>query len=131
MKTLPKHLKIGRIGEDIAVKYLIGKGFTIVDRNYRKPWGEIDVIARRDSVTHFIEVKTVERRSINGQFGESLFKPIDNVHEAKLSRLRKIIETYISAHNLGEKSFIFDIIGILYDPLQKKAKVEFMEDVVI
>jgi Holliday junction resolvase-like predicted endonuclease len=53
------------------------------------------------------------------------------VHSNKISRLKRIIETYVSEHDLGEKPFVFDIITILYDPLQKKAKVDFIEDVVI
>jgi putative endonuclease len=61
MKTSPKHLIIGRIGEDIAVKYITGKGYTVVERNHRKPWGEIDIIASRNSVTHFIEVGLLKK----------------------------------------------------------------------
>ena len=49
--------EVGRIGEDVATRFLIGKGFKIIARNYRKPWGEIDIIARDEDVVVFVEVK--------------------------------------------------------------------------
>jgi len=51
-----KHISIGRLGEDIATGYLKNRGFHIITRNYRKKWGEIDIIAKKDNVLHFVEV---------------------------------------------------------------------------
>ncbi len=51
--------KIGDLGEGISCNYLKNKGFSIIDRNYWKPWGEIDIIASKKGVIHFVEVKTV------------------------------------------------------------------------
>lgn len=51
--------KIGDLGEGIACNYLRGKGFEIIERNYWKPWGEIDIVAEKQGITYFIEVKTV------------------------------------------------------------------------
>ncbi|MFA5997216.1 MAG: YraN family protein [Candidatus Paceibacterota bacterium] len=50
---------VGRLGEDIAIKHLENKGFTIICLNYRKKCGEIDIIAKKREITHFIEVKSV------------------------------------------------------------------------
>ncbi len=47
-----------RLGEEIAAEYLIKKGYKIIDRNFRKGYGEIDIIAVKDDVLVFIEVKT-------------------------------------------------------------------------
>ena len=49
---------IGRFGEDIACEYLEGSGFEVIARNYNTRCGEIDVIAERRGMLHFIEVKT-------------------------------------------------------------------------
>ncbi|MEI6290041.1 MAG: YraN family protein [Chloroflexota bacterium] len=57
-----KKQKFGRWGEDNAVEYLINKGYAIIDRNFRTPYGEIDIIAKFEGVTVFVEVKTRSSR---------------------------------------------------------------------
>ena len=63
---MAKHLEIGRLGEDIACRFLKEKGFKVVERNYWKKWGEIDIVAEKEGVLRFIEVKTVTREN-NGK----------------------------------------------------------------
>jgi|GEM_PF-63350 len=58
MKTTEKQL-LGNLGESISVRFLMKHGFSIICRNYRKKWGEIDIIAQRAGNLHFVEVKTV------------------------------------------------------------------------
>ena len=53
--------KIGQLGEDIACKFLMKHGFSILERNYTKKWGEIDVIAEKGKKLYFVEVKSVSR----------------------------------------------------------------------
>jgi Holliday junction resolvase-like predicted endonuclease len=57
----------GDIGEEVACKYLENKGFSVMERNYLRKWGEIDIIAQKDingaKRLYFIEVKTVSRES--------------------------------------------------------------------
>ena len=57
--------KTGEIGENVAVKFLMKHGFAILDRNYTKKWGEIDIVAEKDSKLHFVEVKSVVRESVS------------------------------------------------------------------
>ncbi|MEK7647242.1 MAG: YraN family protein, partial [Patescibacteria group bacterium] len=47
---------IGALGENVAAKYLIKNGYAVMDRNFRRPWGEIDIIAQKSGIIHFIEV---------------------------------------------------------------------------
>ena len=67
--------KIGDLGEGIACNYLKNKGFKVIDRNYWKPWGEIDIIVKKQGIIHFVEVKTVQmqngRRIMQNKRGNS------------------------------------------------------------
>ena len=51
------------IGENIAVRFLVKHNFSILERNYTKKWGEIDIIAEKSSKLYFIEVKSVTRET--------------------------------------------------------------------
>ena len=57
--------KKGEIGENIAVKFLMKHNFSIIERNYTKKWGEIDIIAEKSNKLYFIEVKSVSRETLN------------------------------------------------------------------
>ena len=50
--------QLGRLGEDIADAHLARRGYTLIDRNWRVRTAEIDIVARHDGVTVFVEVKT-------------------------------------------------------------------------
>ena len=65
---MAKHNETGVKGEEVATKYLEKKGFLIVNRNYRKKWGELDIVAEKEGIVHFVEVKTVSRRSLRSKF---------------------------------------------------------------
>src|SRR5512138_3815952 len=52
-----RNQQVGRWGEDAAAEYLISKGYEIMGRNLRTPYGEIDILARREAISVFVEVK--------------------------------------------------------------------------
>lgn len=129
--------KIGQIGENVASKYLVKHGFSIVDRNYTRKWGEIDIIAKKNNKIHFVEVKskTVEPTYfINKKWDEEEVKgirPEENVHYWKIKKLRRIIETYLISQRVGSISWQFDI-AIIYLNIEKKlAKVKVMENIIL
>ncbi len=77
--------EIGRIGEDMASEFLIRNKFKILRRNYWKPWGEIDIIAKDpDGTLVFVEVKSVRCFTPN-----SVLQPEDNLTRAKLEKVRR------------------------------------------
>ena len=100
----------GRIGEDIACQFLRSKGFKIVDRNYRKKWGEIDIIARApDLMLIFIEVKTLSMER------GSIFLPEYNLTTQKLNKVKRICEFFAAkyAHFINEElGWRIDLIAI-------------------
>jgi putative endonuclease len=96
--------QLGGAGEDLAAAALKKQGYKIVERNYRTPLGEIDLIARHRGALVFIEVKT--RRST--RFGQ----PQEAVSPAKQARLRKLADYYLKQKRLGESQVRFDVVAI-------------------
>lgn len=94
---------LGPEGEDIAVGYLMGKGFRIIHRNYQTPLGEADIVARERETTVFVEVKT---RS-SGRFGE----PFEAVDGRKQQKLKKIA-LYYQKREGRETPVRFDVVSI-------------------
>jgi len=121
--------QVGDLGEDLACKFLIGKGFIVVDRNYWQKFGEIDIVARKRRIVHFIEVKTVLYRTLEPE-GRDNYRPEDNVHIHKLKRLARTIEAYIFDKNL-DSDFQIDVITVKLDITNKKAKIQFLENIVL
>lgn len=62
--------KIGKIGEDCACDYLRKEGYKILERNYLKKWGELDIVAQKGKKIHFVEVKSVSRSISDEQEGD-------------------------------------------------------------
>lgn len=131
---MAKHNEIGAKGESIASKYLENKGFLIVNRNYRKKWGELDIVAEKDGKIHFIEVKTVSRRSFGGHFEQEInnYKPEDNMHPWKIKRLSRVIQTYmLEKYSKSDPNWQFDLICVFLDMERRVAKVRLMENIIL
>ena len=121
--------KIGKLGEDITVKFLKKRDFEICDRNYLKKQGEIDIVALKAGVYHFIEVKAVSREIINDKPIKGDFvEPEENMHINKIKRLINSIEIYMQSNNVSYATFKFDLCVVYIDEKHKKACVRFLED---
>ena len=94
---------IGDFGEKAAVNYLSESGYKILERNFRLKFAEIDIIARKDDCTVFIEVKTRK----NNLFGE----PSEYVNYRKQQRIRKAASCYVDIENTDMR---FDVIEVFY-----------------
>ncbi len=125
---IPINLHIGALGEDLAVKFLRNKGFTVVCRNYRKKWGEIDIVCEYRGVTHFVEVKSVSRITLSEN--ADIYRPEDNLHANKAKRLRRIIESYVEEHSVGS-NFVCDLITVQIYEESKTARIQFLSDIII
>ena len=95
----------GKEGEDLASAYLEKKGYRILERNYRKQSGEIDIIALEMNEICFIEVKT--RKSAEFGFPE---EAIDN---DKLARIVETAETWLEENEETETGWRIDAISII------------------
>ena len=132
--------KIGEIGENIAVKFLVKHGFSIIDRNYTKKWGEIDIVAEKENKLYFIEVKSVSRETLNTFIPKSYndsderyeHRPEDNMHPWKLKRLSRTIQTYFLSKNIDEgKEWQVDLLVVYLCQKEKKAKVKVVSDIIL
>lgn len=123
----------GKLGEDIAVKFLLGKGYVVIDRNYLRKWGEIDIVANKDKKLYFFEVKAVSHETQNGVIREtSSYRPEDNVHRNKLKRLSRVIQTYLFDKNVSqETNWEFGIVTVTIFEDSKKARVKLIKDIII
>ncbi|MFA6257627.1 MAG: YraN family protein [Candidatus Paceibacterota bacterium] len=125
--------KTGEIGENIAVKFLMKHNFLIIDRNYTKKWGEIDIVAKKDNKLYFIEVKSVARETLDNVFNEtSNYRPEDNMHPWKLKRLSRTIQTYLLSEKISdEKEWQVDLLIVFLDIKNKKAKIKVVNDIIL
>lgn len=124
--------KVGLLGEDIACRYLSDKGFTIVERNYTKKWGEIDIVASEKSgKLRFIEVKSVSRENTDDISREtSQIRPEENMHPKKMQRMARTIETYLAERDV-RGDWQVDLVTVFIDEVGKRAKVKMWEDIVL
>lgn len=127
--------EIGRLGEDITCRFLENKGFTIIDRNYQKKWGEIDIIAKMAEKIHFVEVKSVSYETLNNVVThetDGKYRPEDNVHPAKLKRIARTIHSYLLSRNISpETSWQFDLVTVRLNLKSREAEVILMDNLVI
>ncbi len=128
-KTDDRRKEVGRIGEEIAARYLQGRGFKIIQRNYRKPWGEIDIIAESKGVVRFVEVKSVSRETLGDISREnSDYRPEEMAHPAKLHKVARTAEMYMNSTN-DSREYQIDVVGVLLDTRTRKARCRLFEQV--
>jgi putative endonuclease len=96
---------VGKLGEDVAVAYLIAKGYNIIERNLYSRYGEIDIIASIDSFVVFVEVKYRK----NSRYGT----PSMAVNLKKQEKMKKTALHYIGLNEIVDKDFRFDIIEVM------------------
>lgn len=100
---------LGVYGEDLAARWYLERGFELLERNWRCPQGEIDIVAAKDDVLVFSEVKT----RTSDTFGE----PFEAVGPAKQRRLRRLAGAWLRSLPTGaegRRSFIvrFDVVSV-------------------
>ena len=103
---MSEHYELGKTGEQLAVNYLIGKGYKIVERNWRFQKAEIDIIARKAETLISVEVKTRSTKN----FGN----PQDFVNPKKIKLMVLAMNEYILNKDL-DIELRFDIIAITKD----------------
>lgn len=117
--------ELGDIGEKIAQKYLKNKGYEIIELNYRKKQGEIDLIGKLpDNSLVFFEIKT--RKLLSGKYG----LPEESVNYFKQKKLRKTAEFFLYENGYSplETNWRFDVLTIILNAKEKKAIVRHINN---
>jgi Holliday junction resolvase-like predicted endonuclease len=120
----------GNKGEDIACVYLERQGFKVIVRNYQKKWGELDIIAQKDAIIHFFEVKSVIVETFDS-YADS-HRPEENVHAYKGLHIRRMIETFLgeSKRGLGVE-FHFHVLCVYMNANTRRARIKWIKDVIL
>lgn len=106
-KTDLRKKRLGKIGEDLACDYLLNHQYKILERNFQKRYGELDIVALKDNTLVFVEVKT----RIGREFG----LPEEAVTPRKLSEVTQTALYYKLLHPELPESMQIDVVAIELD----------------
>ena len=104
---MPNNISLGSQGETEAVNYLRTQGYRIIERNFKKRYGEIDIIAIDGDTLAFVEVKT--------RIGDSHGKPVEAITPWKLTSLTRSAEYYKVLHPELPDPMRIDFVGVTFD----------------
>lgn len=115
--------KLGNFGEKIARKYLKGKKYRILSQNFKRKWGEIDIVGKKKDKIIFFEVKTILEKQG--------FMPEDEISLKKKRQLRKMAQIYLSENKISfDNPWQIDIIAIEVLSDFQKAKIRHLENAI-
>lgn len=111
---------VGRYGEEMAIEHLKRQRYRILERNYRKPFGEVDIIASDKETVVFIEVKT--RQST--RFGS----PFEAVDIRKQRQISRVAQEYLQTHGATDVSARFDVIAVRVDRDNRLIAIDHLQN---
>lgn len=115
--------KLGIFAEGVARRFLIKHGYEILAANYRRSFGELDIIARKNGVISFVEVKA------NKRYYEG-FEPELRVNPRKQNKLIKLATAYMLNNRLPESPWQIDIVSVVFDFENKKARIKHFKNAI-
>lgn len=111
------------VAENLAAEYLQSKGYEILDKNYRKPWGEIDLVAKKEGIMIFVEVKA-SKKSVSG------FEPEMRADKTKMIKVARTSRTYLVSKKYSpDQEWQMDIISIAFDKDRGVAKIKHFKNI--
>ena len=96
---------IGKHGEDIAVRFLASRGFSILHRNFATPFGEIDLVGKQAAYIVFVEVKT--------RADESYAEAQNAVTPKKQGRLIRTAKYFLKIYKVKDRPLRFDVVAVV------------------
>lgn len=123
--------EIGDLGESLACKYLQNKGYTILDRNFWRKWGELDIVCKKNNKIHFIEVKTLsylQKRDLEWAVTHETWRPEEQVHKFKLHQIEKALNTWLEVNNCPD-DWQIDVVGVRIVPRETFCSINYIENI--
>ena len=111
----------GKLGETLARHYLEENGYSIIDTHVTFQWGEIDIIAKREDIIAFVEVKT--------RFSLRQGKPYESITWSKRNHLRRSMQAYILQHHLLNSKLALDLVSIELQPGEIPPKITLYKNI--
>ncbi len=101
-------MTLGQRGETLVVQHLTGQGYIVVERNWRCPHGELDIVARDGAEWVFVEVRTRRAPDTNSA--------LESFTSSKQQHILTAAENYLAAHHLEEVSWRVDLAVVAFTP---------------
>lgn len=108
----------GARGEEIASEHLTGKGYEIIERNFQTKFGEIDIIAKKDGVLVFVEVKL--------KVGERFGSPEEMVGKGKINKVKRMSVIYLKGKEVRCR---MDVVAVVLDSEGRVERLTHYENV--
>lgn len=119
---------LGDLGESLAARFLERKGFRILERNYQRKWGEIDIIAEKAGIVRFVEVKTLSHDNQHVTREMNDYRPEEMVHQGKLKKIARTAEMYMNGKG-DPRDYQVDVVGVLLNQRTRRAHCRLFEQV--
>lgn len=116
-----QNISLGKLGERIAANYLTSQGYKIIEMNFRKRWGEIDVVALDKSTLVFVEVKT--------RMESDRITPEESITPKKVASLKSTAIFYKNSHPKLPETLRIDFVGIVLDRNLKPVKINLIKSI--
>ncbi|MDZ4693794.1 MAG: YraN family protein [Deltaproteobacteria bacterium] len=118
--TSAKHLETGRLAEAIAASWLQDQGMALLERNWRRPQAEIDLVMRDGETCVFVEVRS--------RTGNEHGDPLESVDARKRAHLVRGARLYIHEVQPADRYFRFDVVGVVFPCDHMAPRIEHIED---
>jgi Holliday junction resolvase-like predicted endonuclease len=126
---MAKHNEIGVLGEDLTVSFLMKHGFSILDRNVRNTFGEIDIVAMKNDILHFVEVKSISVRTLEN-FSQIVIRPEEHLTPPKWRNILTSVEIYLRRHYATRfPTHQIDLSAVYIEEESRQAKITILQNI--
>ena len=130
VKKVTEKRRTGDIGEEIASRFLMKHGYQVIERNFLRKCGEIDIITKKEGTYCFFEIKSVSCKTLHMEHhkGAESIRPEENLHSRKLGRLFRTIKFYLAENKIDpETEYKVGAIIVKIDRTHRKASVKIID----